>query len=76
MCRLREMREQSDQDHQEELDLYIKTNQDLKTQMEAMHFELTAKQVGAYFFSFFKFNFFMDTCSVPHLKMCFTLVTI
>ena len=50
MCRLREMREQSDQDHQEELDLYIKTNQDLKTQMEAMHFELTAKQVGAYFF--------------------------
>ncbi|XP_076469273.1 ERC protein 2-like isoform X2 [Babylonia areolata] len=42
--RLREMREQSDRDHQEELDLYVKTNQDLKTQMEAMHFELTAKQ--------------------------------
>nr|KAG5706054.1 hypothetical protein BaRGS_028163 [Batillaria attramentaria] len=42
--RLREMREQADKDHQEELDLYIKTNQDLKTQMEAMHFELTAKQ--------------------------------
>ncbi|XP_070192869.1 ERC protein 2-like isoform X2 [Littorina saxatilis] len=41
--RLREMREQSDKDHQEELDLYIKTNQDLKTQMEAMHLELTAK---------------------------------
>ncbi|KAK7496212.1 hypothetical protein BaRGS_00012622, partial [Batillaria attramentaria] len=32
--RLREMREQADKDHQEELDLYIKTNQDLKTQME------------------------------------------
>jgi hypothetical protein len=44
-CRLREMREQSDKDHQEELDLYVKTNQDLKTQMEGMHLELAAKQV-------------------------------
>ena len=48
-ARLREMREQSDKDHQEELDLYVKTNQDLKTQMEAMHIELTAKQVRHHF---------------------------
>lgn len=42
--RLREMREQADRDHQEELNVYVKTTQDLKTQMEAMHVELTAKQ--------------------------------
>lgn len=43
--RLRELREQADKDHQEEMEVYIKTSQDLKTQMEVMHFELTAKQV-------------------------------
>lgn len=39
------MREQADREHQEELNVYVKTTQDLKTQMEAMHVELTAKQV-------------------------------
>ncbi|XP_076448278.1 ERC protein 2-like isoform X2 [Babylonia areolata] len=42
--RLRQLQSQSDRDHQEELELYIMTSQDLKTQMAAMRFELTAKQ--------------------------------
>ena len=47
VCRLQQMQEQADRDHQEEMDLYTMTNEDLQAQIEAMRFELTAKRVSS-----------------------------
>ena len=46
LCRLREAREQSDRDHVEEVDMYRKTNDNLKAQVEAVHSDLSVRQVG------------------------------
>lgn len=42
--RLKEQRDQSEKEHQEELDLYIKSSQDLKTSLDALQKDFTARQ--------------------------------
>jgi hypothetical protein len=43
--RLKEHKVKSEEEHQEELDVYSKTSQDLKTRLDTLQLELNEKQV-------------------------------
>lgn len=49
MCdRLKEQRDRAESEHQEECDLYMKRNHDLKAEVDRLHLDVTDRQVSQY----------------------------